>query len=129
MGNKKVFNPFTGEQDYIGGDLSTSFTLNYPTASYNYDIEQVGSPIEIDKLSIKPKGGTSISGRLVMYDSDGVSNRTVITGDITADSEEVTVVTTFTNSVIGLNKWINWENISVNGSVEKVAITYKATLI
>lgn len=128
MGFKKVFNPFTQKLDYAGGNLSSSFTLNYPTASYNYDIEQIGDPIVINKISIKPEGGTSIVGRLVMYDSDGVSNRTVITGDITANSGEVTTVTTFTNAEVGTNKFINWENISVNGSVEKVLITYKADL-
>jgi len=107
--------------------ISKSFVHYMPVLTSKKPIESVDSAVTITKLKINVLDGTSITGRLVEYDTDGVTLIQVISADITATAGTQSVTTSFTHPVVASGKFIGWEVTAVVGAVSNVSVTYSYT--
>jgi len=108
------------------GTSTKSFVHKYPVSTAKHIIQKVESAYTITSLDIFVKGGTSITGRLVEYDTDGTLIQ-VISADITATAGVDSVTTSFTHAVVASSKKIGWEVTAVSGAVEEISVTYNFT--
>ena len=109
------------------GTIAKSFIHNIPVSTSKQPLESVSSAVTIVGLKINVLDGTSITARLVEYDTDGITLIRVISEDITATAGTQSVTTSFTNPIVASSKFIAWEVTAVVGAVSKVSVTYLYT--
>ena len=104
-----------------------SFVLNNPTStSLNTPLLQVLYACHITSVSILCIGGTSITGNVNTFDSNGGTS-TAIAGDVTA-SVNTTNNQTGLSVALTAGQFIGWHTTSLSGSPTRVLITVNYTV-
>lgn len=110
--------------------FSKSFVITSPTASADTPLWRVPVAITITAIHVLCIGGTSITGQLWEYDTNGANGTVVDDSDITGTAgTNVDDDGTLSNASIASGNYLGWVTTSVSGTITRAIITFEYVLV
>jgi hypothetical protein len=101
--------------------LTQTFRVTTPVGALNTDIWRAPADITITKVYILCMGGTSVTGNLNTYDSNGGTS-TAVAGDVTASAGSLNTQTI--SVAINAGQRVGLHNTSVSGTPSDVTYSF-----